>query len=75
MNIETVDELADQIADWMGIYGGCRNITEHDDKCTYNKEKPFCCRVGFVGAIAERMREAVENEKKLEQLELKNNIL
>lgn len=71
MNIETVDELADQIADWLGIYGGCKNITENDDKCTYDKEKPFCCRTGFVGAIAERMREAVENEKKLEQLELK----
>lgn len=66
MQIETVEELAEQIADWLGIYGGCKNITSDDDNCTYDKNKPFCCRIGFIGAISERMREAVENEKKLE---------
>lgn len=66
MQIETVEELAEQIADWLGIYGGCKNITSNDDNCTYNKNKPFCCRIGFVGAISERIREVVENEKKLE---------
>lgn len=64
MQIETVEELAEQIADWLGIYGGCKS--DGDTGCTYDKNNPFCCRQGFVGAITERMREAVENEKKLE---------
>lgn len=68
MNIETTEELSEQIANWMGIYGGCKNETSDDDKCTYDKSKPFCCRQGFCGAIKERMIEAVENDKKLESI-------
>ena|ERR1035437_2010194 len=75
MNIETTEDLAEQIADWLGIYGGCKNITGDDDLCTYNKNKPFCCRQGFCGAMKERMTEAVENEKKLEALNLKQNTM
>jgi len=65
MIIETTEDLADQIADWLGIYGGCKNITGEDDLCTYDRNKPWCCRAGFVTAIKERMIEAVENDKKL----------
>lgn len=72
MNIETVEDLAEKMADWLGIYGGCKNIHENDDNCTYDKCKPFCCRQGFVGAMEERIRESVENEKKLESAGLSN---
>jgi len=70
MHIETVEDLAEQIADWIGIFGGCKNITAADDLCTYDKEKPFCCRQGFITAMEERIREAVENEKKLNDCNL-----
>ena len=72
MNIETVEDLAEQIANWIGIYGGCKNLTADDDNCNYEKYKnPFCCRMGFIQAMEERIREAVENDKKLEQIKLK----
>ena len=68
MNIETVNDLAEQIADWIGIYGGCKNESSPDsdgvNECTYDKFKnPLCCRTGFVSAMEERIREAVENDK------------
>lgn len=66
MNIETTEDLAVKIADWLGIYGGCKS--DGDTGCTYDKEKPFCCRSGFVTAMKERMTEAVENDKKLQSL-------
>ena len=66
MSIETASDLADKLADWLGIYGGCKS--DGDNGCTYDKRNPFCCRQGFVGAMEERIREAVENEKILEQL-------
>lgn len=68
MQIETVENLAEQMADWIGIYGGCKG--DGDEGCEYDKCKPFCCRQGFVGAMGERIREAVENEKKLESVGL-----
>lgn len=64
MHIETTEDLAEKMADWLGIYGGCKS--DGDDGCTYDKLKPFCCRIGFMGAMKERMIEAVENDKKLE---------
>jgi hypothetical protein len=70
MTIETVEDLSEQIADWLGIYGGCKNNSSCDNECTYDKNKPFCCRIGFVGAISERIREAVDNDSKLEKFEL-----
>ncbi len=71
MDIETVADLADKIADWLGIFGGCKNVNDCDDDCTYNKDRPFCCRQGFVGAMEERMVQAVENDKKLKDSGLK----
>ncbi|HEY5590707.1 MAG TPA: hypothetical protein VIK55_06775 [Paludibacter sp.] len=71
MNIETTEDLAETLADWLGIYGGCKNISNDDDLCTYDRNKPFCCRQGFVGAMKERMIEAVEIDKKLESVNIK----
>ena len=71
MHIETTEDLAHEIANWIGIYGGCKNRDSDDDNCTYNKNKPFCCRQGFLEAMKERMAEAVDNERKLEDLILK----
>lgn len=70
MFIETTEELAEKIADWLGIYGGCKG--NGDDGCTYDKNKPFCCRVGFTGAMKERMTEAVENDNKIDKLNERN---
>lgn len=67
MNIETVEELSHQIADWLGIYGGCKNVCESDNNCNYDPTKPMCCRTGFMGAMEDRIRNAVENEKKLKE--------
>jgi hypothetical protein len=64
MNIETVSELAEQIADWIGIYGGCKSTG--DEGCEWDEKKPFCCRQGFVSDIEDRIKAAVENDRKLE---------
>lgn len=69
MTVETVSDLAEEIADWLGIYGGCKNRPGHmpeDQECTFDETKPFCCRQGLCMALEERMRQAAENEKKLE---------
>ena len=66
MEIETVKELAEKLADWIGIYGGCKS--DGDVGCTYDKNEPFCCRQGFLGSMEERIRESVENDKKLESV-------
>lgn len=75
MNIETVTDLAEKIADMLGIYGGCKS--NGDDGCEYDcnmidrlPPKP-CCRQGFVGLMEERIAAAVENDKKLETANIK----
>ena len=54
-NLETPDELADEIANWLGVYGA------HDENCTEEKE----CRCCFVLGLTERIRQAVRNEELL----------
>jgi hypothetical protein len=56
--IETPVELADYLADKIGIYGG------HDDECT--PQKP--CRCCWVSEMAERIRRTVKNEASLETM-------
>jgi hypothetical protein len=46
-------ELAEQIADWVGVYGS------HNNKCT--EEEP--CRMCFTEEVVGRIRAAVQNEK------------
>lgn len=57
MEIETVDELAD----WVGVYGTCDN-----PDC--GEKQMNCCRMGFVSNLECRIRDAVENEKKFEEM-------
>lgn len=63
MNIETVEDLANQICDWVGCYGCCKNA-EHSDDC-YEVDT-FCCRVGAMMVLPDRIRKAVENDTKLQ---------
>jgi len=53
--LETPDELADHLADLLGIYGA------HGDQCT--EQKP--CRVCWVPGMTERIRSSVLNEQRL----------
>jgi hypothetical protein len=69
MIIETVDDLSNTLADWLGIYGCCKS--NGDEGCEFKKDLPFCCRMGFVGEMTERITTAVENDKKLESVSLK----
>lgn len=68
MEIETSEDLANQLADWLGIYGGCKNETADDNNCIYDKSKPFCCRQGFCSALQERIRGSVKNDKIVNQI-------
>ena len=82
MTIETTEDLANQIADWLGIYGACKHGQCQADECLANSdehclhgggctdENPLCCRQGFMMEFPDRIRKAVENEKKLKLAEL-----
>lgn len=61
MEIETIDDIVENLADLLGIYGCCKSDGNDDSVC-----KPLtCCRVGFTMTIKERIYNAIENEKKL----------
>lgn len=64
MNIETVDELCEQLADLIGVYGCCKAAVKDAD-C--ENENPCCCRTGFMMVMPDRIREAVANEQKLKE--------
>ena len=76
-NLETVNELADTIADWCGIYGTCKS--DGETGCELVDEKPFCCRMGFLDAMSRRIEMAVKNDAFLatrldaEQIEVKDD--
>ena len=53
--LETPDELAEQIADWCGVYGCGNYVAGHFDDCN--------CRMCFTGTLAARIRQAVKNEE------------
>jgi len=53
-HLETPDELADSLADKLGVYG------VHDDLCSVDP-----CRVCFVSEMTQRIRDAVANEVRL----------
>lgn len=61
MNIEDVDDIINELADMLGIYGACKS--ESDDGC--DDDSPHCCRVGFAMIMKERIYKAVSNEEKL----------
>lgn len=59
--IESVDELAEELADYVGAYGA---HTRDSDLLTDNIETAVgCCRVCFVEHISKRIRTAVANER------------
>lgn len=64
MDIETVDDLANQIGDWVGCYGCCKAAEKGEDGC--EDKNPFCCRIGMMMWLPDRIRKAVENDKKIE---------
>lgn len=57
VELETVEELVEDIADMAGVYGTLDYIGDHEDSCK--------CRVCFVIRMTERIRQAVANEKLL----------
>lgn len=74
MDLETPETLAHKIADWLGVYGTCKNKCAEDNNCTFSSDQPFCCRIGFVGEIEDRIRQCVENERKLNEVGLMHNL-
>lgn len=71
MEIETVPDLANKIADWLGVYGACKEGDKYEPCCEKSEKDIFCCRVGFCMHMEERIREAVGNENKLDDIHLK----
>lgn len=70
MKIETVDELVEELANWLDIYGVCKH-TDYDpteNKCTFEEKRPFCCRAGFQSVMGDRIRNAVKNDEWLDVL-------
>jgi len=67
MTIETTEDLLNHFADLIGVYGACK-ADEYSSEC--NNESGTCCRVGFMIEYKERMIKAVENDKKLESINL-----
>jgi len=60
-NVETPEDLANIIADWIGCYGACKSTDP--DGC--EAKDINCCRVGFMLIFPDRIRQSVENEKLL----------
>jgi hypothetical protein len=69
MEIETVSDLASVIADLIGIYGACKDEGKNDS-CEFSEKSITCCRIGFTMELEDRIREAVENDKKIEKMNL-----
>lgn len=62
MKIETTEDLCNELADMLGIYGCCKHAEKGND-C--NEDNVTCCRVGFMMEMPDRMRAAVQNEEKI----------
>ena len=58
VEFETPSELADAIADMLGIYGTGPEFGDHPDDCK--------CRMCFVSTMEDRIRDSVKNDKFLE---------
>lgn len=64
MEIETLDDVLNELADKIGVYGCCKPASEGKEEC--NETNSCCCRVGFMMEYKERIHSAIENEKRLE---------
>ncbi len=61
MTIETIDDIVEDIATKLGIYGACKSTDP--DGC--DNDDPYCCRMGFTMVLKDRIYAALENENKL----------
>lgn len=66
MNIETIDDIIEDIADKLGVYGACKSTDP--DGC--DNDNDLCCRCGFSMALKDRIYAALENENKLKSVNL-----
>ena len=57
VELETVHELAEDLADKLGVYGHSPELKYHPNDCK--------CRMCFVTKMEDRIIEAVENDKYL----------
>ena len=56
MAIETLNDIIEELANGLGIYGSCEhNDEEHDDDS-------YCCRIAFAGMMRSRIEAAVKVE-------------
>lgn len=71
MNIETIEDIIEDLADKFDIYGQCSCITDEgfQNPPSGNCRKTLiCCRVNFAVTIKDRIYKAIENEKILNQI-------
>lgn len=63
MQIEILEDVLNELADKLGVYGACKS--EKYGEC--NATNQFCCRVGFMIHYEDRIRQALVNEEKLKE--------
>lgn len=66
--IETLEDVLNQYADWMGVYGACKCETETEGNPCTHESNPHCCRGGFMIEQKERILKALENESRFDSL-------
>ena len=59
MAIETLDDVIDQLADWIGVYGA------HEDGTAVRSHDELHCRVCFMSVMRQRIEAALEAERSL----------
>lgn len=65
MEVLVLDDVLNELADKLGIYGTCPN----DNGCDSNEK--CICRNGFMIEFEDKIRTAIENEKRLDELKIK----
>lgn len=68
MKIETLEDILEELANKLSVYGCC---VPAEDETDCESKTPFCCRVGFFVHYEDRIRNAFSNEEKLSQVGLK----
>lgn len=69
MKIEILEDILEELADKLGVYGCCKPA-ENEEDC--NSQNGFCCRTGFMMNYEDRIRTALDNEEKLNKIGLTN---
>lgn len=68
MKVEVLEDVLEELADKLDAYGTCADKEVTD--CKYAKNSSTCCRVRFMIEYEKRIREAIDNENKLNQVGL-----